>query len=357
VSPPPALARSAGRLLACRATRGDCSEWDVETPTGPAVAVAYASLCGPLAAGDRVLLNTTAVELGLGTGGAHFVIARLTEPDAEAFPGRDAGHVLKLRYTPLQHRVLCVEDEASPHRADLEAFHGLDGMPVVAADLHSMGVAAALAAHAARPSLRVAWLHLDGAALPLAHSRLVARLRAEGVVVATLTAGQAFGGDYEAVNVYSALTAARAVVEADLVIAAQGPGNAGTGTEYGFSGLCLAEALHAADALGGLPVVVPRMSGADSRPRHRGVSSHTRTLLRLLRVKATVPLPGPAPGLPRRHAYPIGDPPGALPALEAWRDDLTTMGRRLEDDPLFFAAAAGAGWWAALAADAAGRTA
>src|ERR687888_2176230 len=42
-------------------------------PLGLAVAVVYPALVGPVGLGDRVLVNTTAVELGLGTGGVHFV--------------------------------------------------------------------------------------------------------------------------------------------------------------------------------------------------------------------------------------------------------------------------------------------
>ena len=56
-------------------------------------------LIGPVAVGDRVVLNTTAVDLGLGTGGwdvVHWNLAR----EAWSQPGR--GGVLKLRYTSLQ---------------------------------------------------------------------------------------------------------------------------------------------------------------------------------------------------------------------------------------------------------------
>src|SRR5690606_19372647 len=39
---------------------------------GPVPAVCFPQLTGPVAAGHRVLLNTTAVDLGLGSGGFHF---------------------------------------------------------------------------------------------------------------------------------------------------------------------------------------------------------------------------------------------------------------------------------------------
>ena len=343
-----------GRLVACVAVRGDCSEWRVELDGAEATAVAYGSLSGPLSAGDLVWLNTTAVALGLGTGGAHFVIARVAA-DAPAeiqpyFPGRDAGHILKLRYTPLQHRVCAVEEEASPHRVALLEFRSLEGTPVLAAELLSQAGTAAIAARAVAPDARIALVHLDSAALPLAFSSLIHRLRTDGVLDTTITVGQSFGGELEAVNVYTGLAAARAVVGADLILVTQGPGNAGTGTELGFSGMALVEALHAADLLGGRPMLIPRVSEADLRDRHRGLSHHTATLLRSLRapviVPATEPLSLPA-GVRVEHWWEVVDPTPAWPAIERYGDLLTSMGRTLDQDRLFFHTAAAAGVFAA----------
>jgi len=336
----------------------------VEVDGTAARALAYASLTGPLQVGDLVLLNTTAVTLSLGTGGTHFVLARLAPvpqtPDTEDFPGSEAGHILKLRYTPLQHRILAVEDEASPHRNAFDQFSGLQGTPVVGAELLSQAAAAAIAARATDPRLRIVLVHLDSAALPLAFSRVVSRLRASGVLDATVTVGQSFGGDYEAINVYSGLAAARAVAEADLILIAQGPGNAGTGTELGFSGLSLVEALHAADFLGGEAILIPRLSAGDGRSRHLGLSHHTRTILRCLRTPAVLPLPDqhstalleidPASG----HQSVVEDPESAWQALSGCRELLTTMGRRLDQDALFFRTAAAGGLYAARRAAARG---
>jgi len=326
---------------------------------GRARALAYASLTGPLRPGDRVLLNTTAVELGLGTGGAHFVIASL-QPEAgenPAFPGREAGHIMKLRYTPLQFRVQSVEEEASPHHAAFLLPRRLEGTPVLVAELHSQAGAAVLAACAAAPDLRIVLVQVDTAALPLSHSRLVDRLRRNGALAATVTVGNAFGGDYEAVNIYSGLLAARSVARADIIIVTQGPGNAGTGTLYGFSGLALAEALHAADHLGGDPLLAPRLSRADPRPRHSGLSMHTIALLRCTRVPVTVPFPPGAGHLTPAdrlalapHRYLRLERAPSLRPLTPYRELLTTMGRTLEEDTIFFRAAAGAGAAAALRA-------
>ena len=48
----------------------------------------------------------------------------------------------------------------------------------------------------------------DGGALPAWFSRTVAGLRAAGWLTATITTGQSFGGDYEAVTVHSGLLTA-----------------------------------------------------------------------------------------------------------------------------------------------------
>src|SRR5881628_514067 len=76
---------------------------DVEEAPGEpgrvrAVAIAYPALVGAVAPGDRVVLNTTAVSLGLGTGGAHFVVAVEGSTGGGIEPG--SGRTMKLRYTP-----------------------------------------------------------------------------------------------------------------------------------------------------------------------------------------------------------------------------------------------------------------
>ena len=47
------------------------------------------------------------------------------------------GHIIKLRYTPLQTAVLSVEAPESPHHDALRLFAGLDDTPVVCSELHS----------------------------------------------------------------------------------------------------------------------------------------------------------------------------------------------------------------------------
>src|SRR5439155_24868453 len=134
----------------------------------PAVAVAYPALVGPVAPGDRVILNTSAVALGLGTGGAHFVVAVEGRTGGEIEPG--SGRTMKLRYTPHQVNVRAVEEGGGDHRARLREARGLDGLPVVWVPLHSM-VGPAVAGARAAGARRVAYVMTGGAALAAPLSR------------------------------------------------------------------------------------------------------------------------------------------------------------------------------------------
>jgi hypothetical protein len=234
-------------------------------------ALAYPELTGRPGPGDRVLVNATALDLDLGTGGYAFVVAL---PGRLPPPRRPAGHLVKARYTPLQVCLPGADEPGSPHYQVLRDADDLGGMPVVVADLHSAlpavlagiyGVRDPGAAPPPRPT--VCYVMLDGGALPAWFSRTVAGLRQAGWLATAISTGQAFGGDLETVTVHSGLLAARHVAGAELAIVTQGPGNLGTGTRWGFSGVACGEAVNAAAVLGGRPVAALRVSQAD--PRHR----------------------------------------------------------------------------------------
>jgi Protein of unknown function (DUF3866) len=319
-------------------------------------ALAYPELTGRPEPGDLVLLNTTALDLGLGTGGYALVIA---------VPGRlpadpaGPGHLVKARYTPLQATVLGADEQGSAYHEVLRDADDLAGMPVVVADLHSALPAVLAALYAHRPGAVVAYVMLDGGALPAWFSRSCAELRQAGWLAAVVTVGQAFGGDLEAVTVHTGLLAARHVLRADLAVVAQGPGNLGTGTRWGFSGVASGEAVNAAAVLGGRPVAALRVSEADPRERHRGVSHHSLTAygrVALARAEVVVPeLPGPfgarviaeAEALGVRHSLVRVPVDGLQETLRACPVRLSTMGRGLDEDLAYFLAAAAAGRHAA----------
>jgi hypothetical protein len=333
-------------------------ELDVTTSGGEACrALAYPALTGRPEPGDRVLLNTTAQDLGLGTGGYAFVVAIPDRLPPDGPPG--AGHVVKARYTPLQATVLGADEQDSPHHDVLRDADDLGGMPVVVADLHSALPAILAATRACGPAPRAVYVMLDGGALPAWFSRTCAALREAGWLAATITVGQAFGGDLEAVTLHTGLLAARHVLAADLAVVAQGPGNLGTGTRWGFSGVACGEAVNAVAALNGRPVAALRVSEADPRDRHRGVSHHSLTAygrVALARADVVVPeLPGEFGARVAAQAAPLGlrhrlvrvPVDGLSEALRASPAPLSTMGRGLEQDPAYFLAAAAAGRHAA----------
>jgi hypothetical protein len=310
----------------------------VETDLGRAYALTQ--LTGPVAVGDAVVLNTTAVDLGLGTGGWHVVHWNLAR-DTWDEPG--PGHLMKLRYTSLQ------VDAGAAEEAHPDLSTDLEGMPVVVCGLHSQLPCVAVAIRERAPAARVAYVMTDGAALPLALSDVVADLREAGLLVATLTAGHAFGGDLEAVSVAGALALARHVVQADVVIVGMGPGVVGTGSPLGTTAVEVAALLDTAAALGGRPVAAVRMSSGDARPRHQGVSHHSQTALRLTRSAVRVAWPDGVPATrdADHHEHVVVEGPDTPALLAAAGLRITTMGRGPDADPVFFAAAGAAGRLAA----------
>jgi hypothetical protein len=358
-------------------------------PPVPVRALAYPALTGRPEPGDRVLLNTTALDLGLGTGGYALVVA---VPDRLPPDRSGPGHLVKARYTPLQAVVLGADEQGSPYHETLRTADDIGAMPVVVADLHSAlapvlaglyfdaertyeerSPAADAAGPGARPEpapgaatggpgqgpgpggVRVAYVMTDGGALPAWFSRTCATLREAGWLTGTITVGQAFGGDLEAVTLHSGLLAARHVLGADVAVVTQGPGNLGTGTRWGFSGVAAGEAVNAAAVLAGRPVAALRISEADPRERHRGVSHHSLTSygrVALAHADVVVPiLPGDFGTQVTEQARPLGGRhtlvhvgvTGLDEALRACPAPLSTMGRGLDQDRAYFLAAAAAG--------------
>lgn len=292
---------------------------------------------GTVAVGDEVVMNTTAVDLDLGTGGWHVVHWNLSRREWSA-PG--PGHIMKLRYTSLQADTGAAEEHVDPGT-------DLGGVPVVACTLHSQVPVVAATFLDRRPDARVVYVMTDGAALPLALTDLVVRLRETGVIQAVVTAGHAFGGDREAVSMPSALALAATLERADLIIVAMGPGVVGTDSALGTTAVEAAWVLDTASALGGRPICCVRASGADPRPRHRGASHHVETVLALTRSRVEVATVADAPIPSDRHDIAVLDP-GDVPGVLAARGlRVTSMGRGPEDDPLFYAAAGAAGALAA----------
>lgn len=292
--------------------------------------VAYPGLTGPVALGDDVLVNVQAAELGLGSGGFDVLHANLTR--GLGLAAEAGAHVMKLPYTSLQHAAVHVEEDWGDGPAD-----DLAGLPVVACSLHSQ--VAPVCAGLGR-GLRVAYVQLAGGALPVPLSDTVRILRERGYLRTTVSVGPCFGGELECVSPASALVAC-ALADMDAVVCAIGPGVVGTGTRFGHGALAAASALVTAAALGGRPVLAPRISSADERKRHRGLSHHTLAVLRLVRGEVAV-------AWPEGLDVPAGRVEVELVDASGWRDacnslPLSHMGRGPDEEPWFFAAAYAAG--------------
>jgi len=340
-------------VLSAEEVRPGLVELEVEVEGRRERALAYPLLTGPVAEGDRVLLNTTAESLGLGTGGYHFVVAAL---EGREMDPPEEGHVMKLRYTPLQAKVRVAEEQGSRERESIQGASGLEGLPVVWVPLHSMLGAAAAGAKAAGAD-RVVFVMTDGAALPLWLSDQVHELRRAGLVDSVVTTGQALGGDIETVNVFSGLLAARAVAGADVAIVGDGPGKVGTATKWGASDVASGMSLNAAGILGGRPIAALRLGFGDPSYRHHGVSPHSITVLReVALVTAHVVVPAleeerrgmvwdalKEARLEERHQLVEVTGQPAVDLLAERDVTVRTMGRTLEEDPEFFMAAGAAG--------------
>jgi hypothetical protein len=300
-------------------------------------------LVGEVREGDEVVVNTEAVDLGLGSGGFDVVHVNLTRGLDAGGPG-DA-HVMKLNYTSLQHAVEPVEPAG-----------GAEGArpPVLVIPLHGHLAPAAWAACAESSGLEIGYVQTHGGALPGSMSRDVADLRDRGLIAGHVTAGPAYGGEHEAISLVGGLDAAAEPLGWHAVIAGPGPGILGSATRYGHGGMGALDTAHAALALGSPTLVGPRLSSGDERGRHLGLSHHTRSVLELLLAPVRVPVPEVDADLwPTTEAE-----PGAYDELLAVcrdRHDLAveevdldgyaasglptrTMGRDLGDDALFFAA-------------------
>jgi Protein of unknown function (DUF3866) len=308
------------------------------------------SLLGQMHEGDEVVVNVAALDLGLGSGGFDVVHVNLTRGLGAGDGSGD--HVIKLNYTSLQHPVEPVE---APARAAIDA----DGngapagtgtsMAVVVLPLHGHLAPAAWAAAEAMPGAKIGYVQGGGGALPGTLSRDVVELRERGLICGHVTAAPAYGGEQEALSVAGALDAAAGSLGWDVALVGPGPGIIGSATRLGHGGMAALDSAHASLALGLPTVLSPRLSAADPRERHRVVSHHTLTVIGMLLAQVDVVVPaGETEAIERlagacRGRHRLREASADLAGYVATGLPARTMGRDLEEDPLFFAAPLAAG--------------
>lgn len=316
----------------------------------------YPKMTGSVDIGNEVVLNTTAVELSLGTGGYHFVILNLNKLESNMTPG---GHIMKLRYTPMQVKVDSVEEQDSKLHDKINEFKSLENLPVVVGTLHSMLTPFAASYKRHNPNKKLVYIMTDGASLPIYLSKNVENLKNKKLIDDTITIDNAFGGDYECINIYSALITAKEVLNADAVFVSMGPGIAGTGTKYGFTGIEQGPILDAVKKLGGNPIAIPRISFADKRDRHVGISHHSITVLsEIVNVNVNIPIgiedkdkleyvnkQIEKNNLQEKHNIVYIKPGNTFDDLSYYGLKVKSMGRNYEQDSEFFDAASNAAYY------------
>jgi hypothetical protein len=310
---------------------GPAAELTVEVDGEQRQAVSFESVTGPVEPGDDVVVNTAALDLGLGSGGFDIVHVNLTRGLGGS--GAEGAHVMKLNYTSLQHAVHPVEERA-PQLDDL------GGKPVAVISLHGQLPCVAWAAAQRRSGAKIGYVQTAGGALPGQMSRVVRDLLDRGLLAGHITAGPAFGGEYEAISTPGALHAGIRALGWDAAIAGPGPGILGSATALGHGGTVALDTAHAAMALGARVLIVPRMSSGDPRPRHRDLSHHSATVLRLLLRPAIVAVPEGL-GIPGEHECRSGS--ADLDGYQASGLPARTMGRGPDEDELFFRASLAGG--------------
>jgi Protein of unknown function (DUF3866) len=325
-----------GRLELRRGTVVSAEPLTVEVDGERRPAWADTVLLGEMREGDEVVVNVAALDLGLGSGGFDVVHVNLTR-GLEGGGGPEGEHVIKLNYTSLQHPVAPVESTDARFVA----------VSVLVLPLHGHLAPAAWAAAQASPGARVGYIQTGGGALPGSLSRDVAELRERGLLCGHITAAPSYGGEHEALSTVGALDAASSLGW-DAVLVGPGPGIIGSNTEFGHGGIAALDSAHAALSLRLPTLISPRLSSSDPRERHVEVSHHTYTVLELLLAPVDVAVPEgedkiqaaleEAPGTHRLRTAPVD-----LDAYSASGLPTNTMGRPLQEDPLFFAAPLAAG--------------
>jgi len=333
----------AGRLKLRRGVVVSADPLEVEVAGERRRAWADEVLLGEMREGDEVVVNVSALDLELGSGGFDVVHVNLTRGlDGSGVEG-DA-HVMKLNYTSLQHPVEPVERPVARFETHDLGAKGTtergEGVPVAVLPLHGHLAPAAWAMAQAAPGLRVGYVQTAGGALPGSFSRDVRELRERGLLAGHITAAPAFGGEQEALSTVGALDAA-GELGWDAILAGPGPGIIGSDTALGHGGMAALDTAHAALSLGLPTLISPRLSSADPRKRHLGLSHHTRTVLSLLLAPVDVAVPEGEPEIAEElesAEHRVLAVPADLDGYGASGLPTTTMGRSLTEDPLFFAA-------------------
>jgi Protein of unknown function (DUF3866) len=293
-------------------------------------AIAYPRLLGSIEVGDSVVVNRPAH--GADADGPDEGVVAVNLTRGLRLRADPAATISPLPFTPWQGALRFAEEEAElPDR--------IDGLPVICCGQHAQ-VGPAAVALAGR---HVAYVQTIGGALPVSVSDTVRSLRERGLLGLVIAAAPCFDGDLQCASLPSALAVAK-TRGAEVVICAPGPGLVETSTTFGHGGVVAADAANAASALGGRPILAPRLRRATAHEGGDGLIPQTRAALALCLGNVRV-------------AWPEGiDGPGGVEvariAVEGWEEACAglpdPLPRSVEaGDPSFISAAYAAGALAA----------
>lgn len=270
----------------------------------------------------------------------------------------------KLGGTSLEHPVEPVEDSIG-----WQLTLPFGGVVAVLAQ-HDQLPALAWAFARAAPDARLGYVQTVGGALSGANCPTVVALRERELLATHLTAGEAFGGEGEALTSAGALHHGLRALGWDAAVVGPGPA---ARDQPGHAGLAALDSAHTALALGCETLLVPMISSGPSAGGRRGISQDTLAVLDLLLQPVTVALPaglrspvgadlraglGAVFGAPRsapaqleldvarpariaRHDWRRA--PVDLPAFAAVELPVELGGSGPTEDPLFYGAALAAG--------------
>ncbi|MGD9678049.1 MAG: DUF3866 family protein [Vulcanibacillus sp.] len=337
----------------------------VKNSNGESEAINYLDFNNLLNIGDQVIINCTATTLSLGTGGYDFVVSSINPNiNLSNFDKNSDGHIMKLKYTPYQFSVKSCEEESSEYHNIFKEIKTLDNLPVLIGELHSMlpilvTTIRQLEIKEKLKRKRIIYIMTDGGALPIELSEHVRRLKGLGWLDGSITIGNAFGGDLEAVNIYSGLIAAKHILDADIIIVLMGPGIVGTNTLIGNTAIEQGIISNAVRTLKGMPICILRASIQDERDRHNGISHHSLTVLNQICLSKNIVT---YPKYIVNNLPKIYDTISQIDSIHQLEEvniinqelidflkeypyPITTMNRTINDDYLFFDFVASSAYW------------
>lgn len=314
-------------------------------------AINYIEETGICSRGDLVIINTVGNKLNLGTGGYNIVYYNTSlDLDNEVFFDRKNGHIIKMKYTQCQVKVKSVE-ENTDFKNIFENHVKLLQRPVVFAILHSMISPLVRTIKCINNNINISCVYTYGGAMNANNSFSLKRLKEEGLINSVITTGECYGGDYEAINITTGIMFGLNQLKNDIIIVCSGPGIAGSSTYYGFSTFDLIGSIYITKQLGLLPILIPRISLADQRERHIGVSMQSIAILQTLDFPIHVVLYRDNEDMEgfrfihnqfikynviNKHIFNIIDDGIIKENIDFITEDTRVMGRSYIEDPYFF---------------------